>query len=411
MPEVVIAGGGAAGMFAALLLSDAGANVKIVEKNQKTGLKLGITGKGRCNLTNNCDNENFFANLIHGSKFMRGAYSKFTSKDTMEFFEYRLGIPLKTERGNRVFPESDRALDIVNALRDALRENNVEIIHGRANKIICENRIAKGIFIDGNRQVLSNHTIIATGGITYPKTGSTGDGYKMAKEVGHSVTPLYGVLNGIRVCQNEMCTALAGLSLKNIKLSLFDGSKKIFSEIGEMLFTHMGVSGPLVLKASCYIDSQKIKDYKIEIDLKPGLDEKKLDLRLLREFSEGKNRNISNIMKSLLPERMIPYVLKRAGIQAEIKANSITHEMRQNLIKVLKSFELLPFSLEDSDTAVITAGGIKTDEINPKSMESKLVKNLYFIGEILDVHGFTGGYNLQICFSTANAAAEDIIKS
>ncbi|MGN0692816.1 MAG: NAD(P)/FAD-dependent oxidoreductase [Oscillospiraceae bacterium] len=401
--DCIIIGGGAAGTMAAITAADCGKNVLIIEKNDHLGRKLRITGKGRCNVTNNCDRDTFMANIPVNSRFLFSAYSKFSSEDTMDFFE-RLGVPLKTERGNRVFPVSDKAEDIVNALKDAVDERGIKVKKGKVTDIIIEDGAAKGVVLNGN-SIYSESVLIATGGKSYPVTGSDGDGYIFAKKAGHRITPIKPSLVPI-ISEEKYCADMMGLSLKNVTLKLFDTktNKELYSEMGEMLFTHFGVSGPLVLSASSHIRKMERGRYKLLIDLKPALDENTLDNRIQRDFSEEKNRDFINSLGKLLPAKMIPVVVKLSGIAPEKKVNQITREERFTLMNIIKNFPVTVKDFRPIDEAIITGGGVDVSEINPKTMESKLVKGLYFAGEVIDVDGYTGGFNLQIAFSTAYSA-------
>ena len=399
--DVIVIGGGAAGMMSAITAAECGARVLLAERNQMLGKKLSITGKGRCNVTNNSDNSNIMKNIPTNSRFLYSALAGFSAYDTIDFFE-GLGVPLKTERGNRVFPVSDKASDIVKALKDRMSALGVTVKTMRADRILTESGAAVGVKC-GKDSYYAPKIILATGGMSYPGTGSTGDGYKMARALGHTVTELKPSL--VPVCTAQDCKPMMGLSLKNVTLSLKDsGGKVLYSELGEMLFTHFGVSGPLVLSASAFI--KKGDSYTLEIDLKPALDEKKLDARILRDFSEAKNKQLSTVMRKLLPEKLIDAVLTRAEVPADMRVNEITKEKRKSLVAVLKSFSLTVSGLRPIEEAIITDGGISVKEINPKTMESKLVSGLFFAGEIIDCAAYTGGYNLQIAFSTARLAGQ-----
>ena len=401
--DCIIIGGGAAGTMAAITAADCGKNVLIIEKNDHLWRKLRITGKGRCNVTNNCDRDTFMANIPVNSRFLFSAYSKFSSEDTMDFFE-RLGVPLKTERGNRVFPVSDKAEDIVNALKDAIADRGITVKKGKVTDIIIEDGAAKGVILNGN-PICGESVLIATGGKSYPVTGSDGDGYSFAKKAGHRITPIKPSLVPI-ISEEKYCADMMGLSLKNVTLKLFDTkeNKELYSEMGEMLFTHFGVSGPLVLSASSHIRKMERGRYKLLIDLKPALDEKTLDNRIQRDFSAEKNRDFINSLGKLLPAKLIPVVVKLSGIAPEKKVNQITREERFKLMDLIKNFPVTVKDLRPIDEAIITSGGVDVSEINPKTMESRLVKGLYFAGEVIDVDGYTGGFNLQIAFSTAYSA-------
>ncbi len=388
-------------MMAAARLISRGADVTLFEKNDRPGLKLGITGKGRCNVTNNCTTEEFMANIPTNSRFLYSAYSTFSCLDTMNFFEEH-GVPLKTERGNRVFPTSDRAGDIVHALRDIVKEHTV-------NKKVSEITAAEGVvteLIAGGRHYSFDAVILCTGGMSYPKTGSDGDGYRFAKKLGHTVTKLSPSLVPIE-SPDRFCAEMQGLSLKNVAAAIMrsDG-KEIYSDFGEMMFTHFGVTGPMILSASSMIPDLEPGKYTLVIDLKPALDEKTLDSRLLSDFAKNINRDFANSLGALLPSKMIPVFVSLSGIAPDKKVNSITKEERRRIISLLKAFPVKLSRFRPIDEAIITKGGISTKEINPKTMESKLVKGLYFAGEIIDVDGYTGGFNLQIAFSTAVCAAD-----
>lgn len=401
--DVIIIGAGAAGMFAAIHSAQLGMKTAVIEPNEKVGRKLAITGKGRCNLTNNCTADEIMKNIPRNPRFMYSALSMCASSDVMTFFENE-GVPLKTERGNRVFPVSDKAYDIVDALFFKMKRLRVTLLRERAEEILTESRCVTGV-----KTNLVTHfapkVILATGGLSYPVTGSTGDGYKMAKKLGHTVTPLKPSLVPLET--EEDCSKMMGLSLKNVVLSISDSEsgKEIFSEMGEMLFTHFGLSGPLVLSASSRMDEIRVGRYRAHIDLKPALSLEKLDERILRDLAERKNMQLSNALRKLLPEKIILPLLEKCGISPEKQCNSVTREERHALIGTVKDFSLSVTAYRPISEAIITDGGISVKEINPKTMESKLISGLHFAGEIIDVTGFTGGFNLQIAFSTAYAAA------
>lgn len=406
--DTIIVGGGAAGLMSSIIAARRGLSVLVIEHQNRCGKKLLITGKGRCNVTNNSDIDNIMKNIPVNSRFMYSALNAFNAQDTMAFFE-ELGVKLKTERGNRVFPESDCAKDIVDALFDEAKRNNVNFKYEKVIGLIIEDKVIKGIRTQGNKY-FSSAVIIATGGKSYPGTGSTGDGYNLAREAGHTVTKLNPSLVPIVTCEKYPADMM-GLSLKNVTLTLYDNTKKkpIFKELGEMLFTHFGVSGPLVLSASSHIRQMQEDRYRFEIDLKPGLDENQLNKRLLRDFNEFPNKAFSNALIKLLPSKMIPIIITLSEISPEIKVNQITKEQRASFIKLVKAFPLTIKSFRGLEEAIITSGGIKVSEISPKTMESKLVSGLYFAGEIIDVDAYTGGYNLQIAFSTAYLAANNVL--
>lgn len=399
--KVVVIGGGASGMLCAILQKRLGYDVTLIERNEKLGKKLYITGKGRCNLCNDCEIEEFFNNVVSNPKFLSSAIYSFSPADTMNFFE-SLGLSLKTERGNRVFPVSDKSSDVIKVLQNELNRLGVEIkLNERAVKLsVCENRI-NGVLTDKS-EYLADKVVVATGGITYPSTGSTGDGFEFAKSVGHTVTKLYPSLCGANL-KGEDFKALQGLTLKNVKLTAYQNDVAFYTEQGEMLFTHYGVSGPLVLTCSALLARRDTNGVKFSIDLKPALDKQTLDKRVLRDFLENKNKELKNSLDGLLPKAIIPLVIKNSKIPEYKKVSIITSAERERLVDTVKNLEFNFHSLRGVNEAVITSGGVSVKEINPKTMESKIIKGLYFIGEVLDVDAFTGGFNLQIAFSTANS--------
>ncbi len=401
--KVAIIGGGAAGLMAAYAAAKNGNDVTIFERNPRPARKVMITGKGRCNVTNNCDLETFLANTPHGSRFMYSAFSAFSSQDTMDFFE-KQGVPLKTERGNRVFPQSDKAVDIVDALVSAVSKAGAKFVNARVSSIGDIKGRVNSVTLENGKEFLFDKVVLATGGMSYPVTGSTGDGYRFAEALGHTVTELRPSLVPI-MTKESFCSKLCGLSLKNVKISLFlEGKKKpVFSELGEMMFTDFGITGPLVLSASAYIDKDP-QLYTVKIDLKPALDADTLDKRILRDFSAEPNKDFINSLDELLPKRLISVVVHNTGIDPRKKVNSITREDRQRLIKELKELTLHVSRLRPIEEAVITSGGVKLKEIDPTTMQSKLVEGLYFAGEVIDVDCFTGGFNLQVAFSTGYLA-------
>ncbi|MDR0197695.1 MAG: NAD(P)/FAD-dependent oxidoreductase [Oscillospiraceae bacterium] len=397
--DVIIIGGGAAGCFAAAA-GEGGGRALIIEKNGVLMKKLAITGKGRCNLTNNCDAETVLGNIPRNAAFMRSALSRFSPADTMAFFG-ELGVPLKTERGGRVFPVSDKSGDVVFALEKRLRARGVEIAADRAVSLIIENKAVKGVKC-ANAAYYSENVILAAGGMSYPKTGSTGDGFELARSAGHTVTPIKPAL--VPLVTAEDCSGAAGLTLKNVTLTLTKNGGCVFSGGEEVLFTHFGVSGPAVLSASFYVDDPKRDEYALSIDLKPALSEKVLDARILRDFGENKNRRFKNALSGLLPQKIIALFTERSGIPPEKRVNEITKEERKRMLSALKNFSLSVKATRPIDEALVTNGGVSVKEIDPKTMRSGLVKGLYFAGEVIDVAGLTGGFNLQIAFSTAYAA-------
>lgn len=406
MRKVVIIGGGAAGLMAACA-AGSGANITVIEKNSRPARKVMITGKGRCNVTNNCDVNTLILNTPRNGRFLYSAFSAFGSNDTMRFFEDR-GVHLKTERGNRVFPVSDKAVDIVDALAAAAK--GAKIINETAKEIICENKTVCGVKLSSGNVLPADAVILATGGKSYPATGSTGDGYAIAKQLGHTITPIRPSLIRLDIRQG-FCTRLAGLTLKNVTLSLYKNSAKkpVYSELGEMLFTHTGISGPLTLSASARIDGAP-QEYYVLIDLKPALDNATLDKRLLRDFVDQKNKDIVNALSKLLPGSIIPVIIENAEINLHTKINQLSRKDRENLINTIKGLRLDITDLGPMDEAVITRGGVSTCEINPSTMESKIIKNLFFAGEIIDVDAYTGGFNLQIAFSTGHLAGINAVK-
>lgn len=397
--EVIIIGGGASGAFASIISARMGRKVILFEKNERIGRKLRITGKGRCNLTNNCTNDELMNNIPVNPRFLYSAFSSFSPQDTMDFFE-SLGVPLKTERGRRVFPVSDNANDIADALEKEMKKCGVKIIHETVRHILTDDNICTGVITSSGKEYNAESVLIATGGKSYPATGSTGDGYTLANELGHTVTNICPSLVPL-VIKEKCCSEMMGLSLRNVCLSLFDYDKCIFSEQGEMLFTHFGVSGPLVLSASSHIRDMKSGRYRISIDMKPALNEQQLDKRIQRDFIENQNRDFINAVRNLLPAKMIPVAVRLSGIPADKKANSITKEERHKFAEIIKNFTLNVENFRPVEEAIITNGGIPVREINPKTMESRLVSGLFFAGEVIDVDAYTGGFNLQIAFSTA----------
>ncbi len=402
MTDIIIVGGGAAGCFAAVWAARFGKSVIVFEKNERLGRKLRITGKGRCNVTNNSPVEEHMRNIPVNSRFLYSAYASFDAESTMAFFE-ELGVPLKTERGNRVFPVSDNAHDIADALVREMKKLGVKVVNAQVTQLLAENGAVRGVRA-GGREYESGSVLIACGGKSYPATGSTGDGYKLAESVGHTVTELKPCLVPL-VSPDKYCAELMGLSLRNVTLSLYDGNKEIFSELGEMLFTHFGVTGPLVLSASSHIKDMKPNRYTLKIDLKPGLTPEKLDERIQRDFSENLNRDFVNGIRKLLPAKLLPIAARLAEIPEELKINSVTKEQRRRFGELIKAFPVRISAFRPIDEAIVTGGGVSVKEINPKTMESKLVSGLFFAGEVIDTDAYTGGFNLQIAFSTAYSAA------
>ena len=411
MSKVVVIGGGAAGMMAAITAARKGLRVTLIEKNEKLGKKLFITGKGRCNITNAGDSEDLFNSIVTNKKFMYSSLNGFSNYDVLGFFD-ELGLPIKIERGNRVFPESDHSSDVIAALNKELRRQKVDVRLNTAVKdIIIKDNIACGVVaVFGNveEKVDADYVIVATGGNSYQSTGSTGDGYKFARKSGHDVTGILPALVPFTV-KEEWEADLQGLSLKNISITVFDGQKELYNDFGEMLFTHFGVSGPVILSASSFVAGKlKDKNLKLVIDLKPALSFEQLDERILRDFDEEKNKSFKNSLDKLLPKKLIPIVVMLSGIDGNKKVNEITRAERQGLVKLLKEFELTLTGLRGFNEAIITQGGVNVKEINPTTMESKLVKHLLFAGEVLDVDAVTGGFNLQIAWSTGYAAGSHL---
>ena len=409
MSNVVIIGGGAAGMAAAAGAAEAGHRVSIYEKNEKLGKKIYITGKGRCNVTNGCAVEDFFSHVVTNGKFLYSAVYGFTNTDLMALLE-ESGCPLKVERGERVFPVSDKSSDIIAAWNRLLKKDGEEIhLNEPVSEILTEDGRAVGILLEkGRRRVLADAVILATGGLSYPSTGSTGDGYRFAKETGHTVTELSPALVPF-TCKEEDVKAMQGLSLRNIEATVRDGKKVIWKEFGEMLFTHFGVSGPVVLSASSYAAGRiKKAPLLLEIDLKPALSREQLDARILRDFSEAKNKQFKNALNHLYPSKMIPVMIARSGIDPEKQVNEVTAAERERLVSLTKAFTVTLTGLRGYNEAIVTQGGVRVKEINPSTMESKLVTGLYFAGEVLDLDAVTGGFNLQIAWSTGMLAGRSV---
>lgn len=400
--SVAVIGGGAAGMMAAAAALESGAAVTLYEQNSKLGKKIRITGKGRCNVTNNCPPEEILKNVLSNSKFLYSSVYKFTPEEVMAYFE-GLGVPLKTERGRRVFPVSDRAHDIADALENYITSMGCRIVCERVTDIITEDGKAVGIKTK-NAECSHSAVIIATGGVSYPATGSRGDGHRMAKDLGIKVTPLRPSLVPLILYDNT--APLMGLSLKNVTLSVFLGDKTVSSEMGEMLFTHFGISGPLVLSASAHMQKASVDNYKLEIDLKPALDEETLDRRLIADLKKYSARDFINSLGDLLPQKLIEETVKRSGIDPRKKSGEITKAERRALLDILKHFTLSPKAFRSLDEAVVTAGGIDVSEIHPATMMSKKISGLFFAGEIIDIDAYTGGYNLQLAWSTGRKAGE-----
>lgn len=403
--DVVVIGGGASGMMCSAVAAERGLDVILLEPNKILGRKLRITGKGRCNVTNNCDIKEFLTNIPGDGRFLYSALNRLSPHDTMELFE-GLGLKLKTERGNRVFPVSDNANDVAGTLQRYMHRSGVRIERCSAKHILTENSSVVGVQTDMG-VIDCRAAVICTGGLSYPLTGSKGAGYKMAQELGHTVTECRPSLVPLE-SDNEYCAQMQGFSLRNVTLSAFEDDKLIYKELGEMLFTHFGVSGPLVLSASSHMRSFGKANYTLSIDLKPALDEKKLDARLLRDFEKYANRDFANSLGDLAGKAMIPVLIELSGIPADTKVNSITREQRHALLTLLKNFPVSISGPRPIDEAIVTSGGVSTKEINPRTMESKLISGLHFAGEVMDLDAYTGGFNLQIAWSTAYTAANSL---
>lgn len=398
--KTIIIGGGAAGCFAAVQAASCGEDVLLIEKNNRLGKKLRITGKGRCNLTNDCTTEVLMQNIPCGGRFLYSAFAACSPQDVMAYFEAQ-GVPLKVERGNRVFPVSDRAEDIVEALRRAMQHAGVEVVCDRVTDLLIEDGVCCGVRC-GGKTLRGDRVILAAGGATYPATGSDGDSYRLAERAGHTISALRPSLVPLETLERD-CAEMMGISLKNVTLRLKRDGTAVFEELGEMLFTHFGVSGPLVLSASAHMEGEGL--YTLHIDMKPALTPEQLDARLQREIAAQPNKQISTLMRKLVPAGMIPPLLGRCGLPPYLKGNALTKAQRRRLCDELKDFAFTVRGTRPIAEGIITRGGVLCKEVSPKTMESRLVKGLYFAGEVLDVDAYTGGFNLQIAFSTAYLAA------
>lgn len=401
--KVIVIGGGAAGMMAAGTAGKRGLDVTLIEKNNRLGKKLLITGKGRCNITNNADVEGLIENVPVNGSFLYSAFYTFSNTDLMDLFK-ELGLEIKVERGGRVFPSSDRALDVVKTLEKYMQQNHVKVMHEEVKKILVNNHKIIGVQINNGKELYADCVVVATGGLSYPGTGSTGDGYKFAKEAGHSITPLKPSLVPLEASESWV-KELQGLSLKNIEVTILDEKKKkVYNDFGELLFTHFGVSGPTILSASSHMRNIEKHKYILKIDLKPALSEEQLDKRIQRDFEKLSRKIYSNSLDDLLPKKLIPIIINLSGIPEDKPVNQITRTERLSIVNVLKNLTINISGFRPIKEAIITSGGINIDEINPSNMESKLVEGLYFAGEVLDIDAYTGGFNLQVAFSTGHLA-------
>lgn len=413
MSHVIVVGGGAAGMFAAIAAAKNGHQVTLYEKNEKLGKKIFITGKGRCNITNAADMEELFDAVVTNSKFLYSSFYGYTNQNVIDFFE-DAGVPVKIERGNRVFPISDHSSDVIRALEREMKKVGVKVcLNTEVKSVEAEKGKFDKVVLKDTTTQTADACIVATGGLSYRSTGSTGDGFRFAENVGHKVTQCFPSLVPMETKEPWICE-LQGLSLRNVEAKILDGKKELYKDFGEMLFTHFGVSGPLIISASSYVDKKFMdkngqkKELTLEIDLKPALTEEQLDQRVLRDFEENHNRQFKNAITKLFPTKLIPVMLELGGIDPEKKVNSIEKEERKQFVHLIKHFRMTLTGLRDYPEAIITKGGVNVKEIDPGTMESKLVKGLYFAGEVLDLDALTGGFNLQIAWSTGYAAGNAI---
>lgn len=423
MSHVIVAGGGAAGMMAACAAAECGHSVVLLEQNEKLGKKLFITGKGRCNVTNACEREKLFENLVSNPKFLYSAFSDFDNQQVMELLR-EAGCPLKVERGERVFPVSDHSSDVIAALARLLRQRGVDVrLHTRVREVLVEREagsdekegpdqgartVVKGVLLADGQRLQADAVVLATGGLSYPSTGAAGDGHRMAEKLGHTLKECTPALTPMETAES-WCASLQGLSLKNVALAMYCGNKKIWQGFGEMLFTHFGISGPLVLSASSFYGRCKDKNaVTAVVDLKPALSAEQLDRRILRDFEENRNKQFKNVIGGLYPARLVPVMIGLSGINAEKKIHEITRQERERLVEVTKNLTMHVTGLRDFSEAIITQGGIKVKEVNPSTMESRVVRGLYLVGELLDLDGLTGGFNLQIAWSTGHLAGKSI---
>lgn len=408
MSKVIVVGGGPAGMFAAIAAAENGHEVTLLEKNEKLGKKLYITGKGRCNITNAGDMDTLFSNVMTNPKFLYSAFYDYDNQRVIDFFESN-GLKTKVERGNRVFPASDHSSDVIATLQRVLKTKGVTVqLHSEVRKLLAVGGHMTGVGLADGSELSADAVILATGGFSYQTTGATGDGYRFAREIGHTVTEIHPSLVPF-YAKESYVMKMQGLALKNVRVRIMDGRKVLYEEFGEMLFTHFGVSGPLILSASAAIKPERAqRELTMEIDLKPALSEEQLDQRLLREFKEAKNKQFKNAIGSLFPAKMIPVMLEIGGIDPEKKVNEITREERVSFIRLIKAFPVTLCGLRDFNEAIITRGGVSVKEVNPSTMESKLISGLYFCGELLDLDAMTGGFNLQIAWSTGHLAGTSV---
>ena len=409
MAKVLVIGGGAAGLLAAGTAAQRGHEVTILERNERPARKVMITGKGRCNLTNHCTLINeLVAHVPTNGRFLHGAFSRFMPQDIMELVEAE-GVELKIERGNRVFPVSDKAVDIVDALVRFATKNGAKLRQGRATALLLENGAVRGVKTEDGDTIFADRVIVATGGMSYPLTGSTGDGYTLAKQAGHTIADPKPSLVPL-VCHEGFCSDLQGLSLRNVAITVRDMTnyKEVYTDFGEMLFTHFGVSGPMILSASTHLRPMEKGRYEIHIDLKPALSHEQLDARVQREFLAASNKNFINALDSLLPKKLVPVIVRLSGVKPSLKVNQVTREMRGRLVNLLKNLKVTVNGFRPIEEAIVTSGGVHVKEVDPKTMQSKLCEGLYFAGEVLDVDAYTGGFNLQIAFSTGHLAGESV---
>lgn len=408
MSNVIVTGGGAAGMMAAYAAAERGHSVVLIEKNEKLGKKIFITGKGRCNVTNACERDKLFENVVSNPKFLYSAFYDFDNQQLMELIK-NAGCPLKVERGERVFPVSDHSSDIIAAMERLMRKKGVEIrLHRTVSEVLAQDGQVTGVKTTDGKTFAADAVVLATGGLSYPTTGSTGDGYRIAKNLGHTVKECTPALVPMEISE-PWCRLLQGLSLKNVTLTMACGTKKIWQGFGEMLFTHFGLSGPLVLSASSFYHKCKNPDdVTVTVNLKPALTAEQLDKRILREFEQNLNKQFKNVIGSLYPAKLTPVMISLSGIDGEKKIHEITRKERENLVELTRNLQMHVSGLRDYTEAIITQGGIKVKEVNPSTMESRLVKGLYFAGELLDLDGVTGGFNLQIAWSTGHLAGSSI---